>query len=43
MQHFIFNLADGGRERAASFLRAKTWEFAREDAIAMPSLLAVSS
>jgi len=25
MQHFIFNLADGDRERAKSFLHAKRW------------------
>jgi len=25
MQHFIFNLADGDRERAKSFLHAKSW------------------
>ena len=25
MQHFIFNLADGDRERAKTFLRAKRW------------------
>ena len=25
MQHFIFNLADGERERAKSFLHAKRW------------------
>lgn len=31
MQHFIFNLADGDRERAASFLRAKRWVFGREE------------
>ena len=31
MQHFIFNLADGDRERAKSFLRAKRWVFSREE------------
>ena len=25
MQHFIFNLADGNRDRAARLLQAKTW------------------
>jgi len=31
MQHFIFNLADGDRERAKSFLRAKRWVVSREE------------
>jgi hypothetical protein len=31
MQHFIFNLADGDRERARSFLHAKRWVFSREE------------
>ena len=31
MQHFIFNLADGDRERAKSFLHAKRWVFSREE------------
>jgi len=31
MQHFIFNLADGNRQRAASFLHAKRWVFDREE------------
>jgi len=31
MQHFIFNLADGTRERAASFLRAKRWVIGRDE------------
>src|SRR5689334_13347440 len=31
MQHFIFNLADGDRQRAASFLRAKRWVVGREE------------
>ena len=31
MQHFIFNLADGDRTRAASFLRAKRWVVGREE------------
>jgi hypothetical protein len=31
MQHFIFNLADGDRERAKSFLRAKRWTVSREE------------
>jgi len=29
MQHFIFNLADGDRERAKSFLQAKRWVVSR--------------
>jgi hypothetical protein len=45
MQHFIFNLADGDRERAASFLHAKRWVFGREerhrDAIAPGDLVLV--
>jgi len=31
MQHFIFNLAEGDRERAKSFLRAKRWVVGREE------------
>jgi hypothetical protein len=31
MQHFIFNLASGNRERAASLLRAQRWAFGREE------------
>ena len=31
MQHFIFNLAHGDRERAKSFLPAKRWVFSREE------------
>jgi hypothetical protein len=31
MQHFIFTLADGNRERAASFLRAKKWVVGRDE------------
>ena len=31
MQHFIFNLADGDRERARSFLHAKRWVVSREE------------
>ena len=31
MQHFIFNLADGDRERAKSFLHAKRWTVSREE------------
>ena len=31
MQHFIFNLSDGDRERAKSFLRAKRWVVSREE------------
>ena len=31
MQHFIFNLADGDRERARSFLHAKRWMVSREE------------
>ena len=31
MQHFIFNLAEGDRERAASFLHAKRWVVGREE------------
>lgn len=31
MHHFIFNLADGDRERAKSFLRAKRWVVSREE------------
>ncbi len=31
MQHFIFNLADGDRERAKSFLHAKSWTVGRDE------------
>ena len=31
MQHFIFNLADGDRELARSFLHAKRWVVSREE------------
>jgi hypothetical protein len=31
MQHFIFNLSDGDRERAKSFLHAKRWVVSREE------------
>jgi hypothetical protein len=31
MQHFIFNLADGDRERAKSFLHAKRWVVGRDE------------
>ena len=31
MNYFIFNLIDGGRERAASFLNAKRWVVGREE------------
>jgi len=31
MQHFIFTLADGNRERAASFLRVKKWMVGRDE------------
>jgi hypothetical protein len=31
MKYFIFNLVDGDRERAASFLRAKRWVVGREE------------
>src|SRR5436190_13311960 len=31
MQHFIFNLIDGDRERARSFLHAKRWMVSREE------------
>jgi hypothetical protein len=45
MQHFIFNLADGDRERARSFLHAKRWVVSREerhrDAIAPGDLVLV--
>src|SRR5204863_3642840 len=30
MQHFIFNLIDGDRERAKSFLHAKRWMVSRK-------------
>lgn len=31
MRHFIFNLADGNRERARSFMHAKRWIVGREE------------
>jgi hypothetical protein len=31
MLHFIFNLADGDRERAKSFLHAKRWVVSRDE------------
>jgi len=31
MQHFIFNLTDGDRERAQSFLHAKRWVVSRDE------------
>jgi hypothetical protein len=31
MQHFIFNLAEGDRERAKSFLHARRWLVSREE------------
>ena len=31
MKHFIFNLADGDRERAKSFLHAKRWVVSRDE------------
>jgi hypothetical protein len=31
MQHFIFTLPDGNRERATSFLRAKKWVVGRDE------------
>lgn len=31
MKHFILNLQDGNRERAASFLRAKIWSLERDE------------
>ena len=31
MQHFIFNLADGDRELAKSFLHAKRWVVSRDE------------
>jgi hypothetical protein len=31
MQHFIFNLADGDRERAKSFLHAKRWVVSHDE------------
>ena len=31
MQHFIFNLTDGDRERARSFLHARKWIVGREE------------
>jgi len=31
MHHFIFNLADGDRERAKSFLHAKRWMVSRDE------------
>ena len=45
MKHFIFNLVDGDRERAASFLHAKRWLVGREerhrDALAPGDLILV--
>ena len=31
MHHFIFNLADGDRDRAKSFLHAKRWAVSRDE------------
>jgi hypothetical protein len=31
MEHFILNLSDGNRERAAAFLRAKMWALERDE------------
>jgi hypothetical protein len=31
MKHFIFNLSDGDREQATSFLRAEMWALGREE------------
>lgn len=31
MKHFIFNLSDGDREQATSFLRAERWALGREE------------
>ena len=31
MQHFIFNLAEGDREQAKSFLQAKRWVVSRDE------------
>src|SRR5438045_419862 len=31
MHHFIFNLADGNREQAKSFLHAKRWVVSRDE------------
>jgi hypothetical protein len=45
MKHFIFNLLDGDRKRAASFLRAKKWlvglEERHRDALAPGDLVLV--
>ena len=45
MKYFIFNLVDGDRERAASFLNAKRWVVGREerhrDALASGDLVLV--
>jgi hypothetical protein len=45
MPHFILNLADGDRERAAALLRAKRWAFGREerhrDAVAAGDLVLI--
>jgi len=45
MQHFIFNFADGDRERAAWLLHAKTWVLGRDerhcDALAAGDLVLV--
>ncbi len=45
MKYFIFNLVDGDRERAASFLNAKRWVVGREerhrDALASGDLILV--
>ena len=45
MQHFIFNLTDGDRERAKSFLHAKRWVVSRDerhrDALAAGDLVLV--
>ena len=45
MQHFIFNLADGDRERAKSFLHVKRWVVSRDerhrDALAAGDLVLV--
>jgi hypothetical protein len=31
MKHFIFNLSEGNREQAASFLRAERWALGRDE------------
>jgi hypothetical protein len=45
MKHFIFNLSDGSREQAASFLRAKMWALGcderHRDALAPGSLILI--